>query len=418
MNKKNLKLIIIFLLFVVMGCAGNSAKPGLNGYSDNEQDIQSSDQPARETITDSLGMEFVYINPGTFTMGSPQDEPGRDGDETEHKVTLSKGFFIQKTEVSQGVWESVMGDNPSIFQNCGDDCPVENVSWNKIMTFIERMNQIDPSLRYRLPTEAEWEYAARAGTKTAFANGVINTLGCGSDSNLDKIGWHFGNSGETVHPSAMKDPNAWGLYDMHGNVWEWCKDYLADYPTSPVVDPVGNSKELAPLRVIRGGSWYDCPKSCLAANRHGMGAEIATNYIGFRLVVERVEVAEAAEESAPSESPPSVPSPPLRFKVLFEFDTAKLTDESMALLPKIIDAIKSRQPKSISISGHTDRAGTNDYNLDLSRSRADVIAKILASYGIDPSIIETAAFGEEKVIVKTEDGVREQKNRRAEIILE
>ena len=156
-----------------------------------------------------------------------------------------------------------MGDNPSIFQNCGDDCPVENVSWNKTMEFIERLNRIDPSLRYRLPTEAEWEYAARAGTNTAFANGTIKTLGCGSDSNLDKMGWHFGNSGETVHPSALKDPNAWGLYDMHGNVWEWCQDYLADYPTTSVVDPVGNSKELAPYGSFGVAAGMTAPKVVL-----------------------------------------------------------------------------------------------------------------------------------------------------------
>ena len=133
-----------------------------------------------------------------------------------------------------------------------------------------------------------------------------------------------------------------------------------------------------------------------------MGSDIATNYVGFRLIVERVDVADVTEEPVPSEpSPASVPSTPLRFKVLFEFDTTRLTDESMALIPQIIDAIKSQHPKSISISGHTDRAGTDDYNLNLSRKRADVMAKILASYGIDPSIIETAAFGEEKVIVKT-----------------
>lgn len=411
MNKNNLKLIVIFLVVVVMGCAGNSKQSSLNGYSDKVQNVQALDLSARETIIDSLDMEFVYIEPGTFTMGSSPDEPGRDGDETEHQVTLSKGFFLQKTELSQGVWEAVMGNNPSIFQNCGSECPVENVSWNKVMEFIELLNRKDPSFKYRLPTEAEWEYASRAGKKTAFANGGILTLGCESDSNLDKIGWHFGNSGKTVRPSAQKDPNAWGLYDMHGNVWEWCQDYMADYPTSPVTDPVGNSRELVPLRVIRGGSWYDCAKSCLAANRHAMDQVMATNYLGFRLVVERKEV------PAPSIPAPPVFSSPIHFVINFEFDTTKLTNESMVLLPKIIDAIKSRNPTKISISGHTDRSGSNDYNINLSRNRADVIAKILISYGIDPSIMKITFFGEEKTIIKTKDGVKEPKNRRSEIII-
>ena len=251
--------------------------------------------------TNSLGMEFVYIKPGTFMMGSPSSEPGRRSDEKQHQVTLTKGFYMQTTEVTQGQWRAIMGNNPSHFKNCGDDCPVEKVSWNDAQGFIRKLNQKEGTDKYRLPTEAEWEYAARAGSTTVFANGGISELKCGYDSNLDAMGWYCGNSGVTysgcydasrwggpkcagTHPVAKKQPNAWGLYDMHGNVWEWCQDwYGKNYPSGSVIDPTGRSS--GSDRVNRGGSWLSDARGCRSANRRRSKPGYRNRYLGFRLVL-------------------------------------------------------------------------------------------------------------------------------------
>jgi formylglycine-generating enzyme required for sulfatase activity len=195
------------------------------------------------TITNRIGMTLVFIQPGTFTMGSPASESGREEDEKQHEVTLTRGFYLQTPPVTQGQWQAVMGDNPSEFKKCGDDCPVETVSWDDVQAFIKKLNAMDDDRIYRLPTEAEWEYACRGGSTTVFCFGD-------SDSALDEYAWFGGNSKESTHPVGQKKPNAWGLYDMHGNVWEWCQDWYADYPGKPVRDPVGPGKGSG--RVCRG----------------------------------------------------------------------------------------------------------------------------------------------------------------------
>ncbi|MBU1162159.1 MAG: SUMF1/EgtB/PvdO family nonheme iron enzyme, partial [Proteobacteria bacterium] len=166
--------------------------------------------------TNRFAMKFVYIEPGTFMMGSPSSEPGRDDDERQHRVTLTRGFHMQTTEVTQGQWKAVMGGNPSYFKSCGDDCPVEQVSLKDVQEFIQRLNQKEDTNKYRLPTEAEWEYASRAGTETALANGRISELDCNYDVNLDAMGWYCGNADKTTHRVAQKKANRWGLYDIHG----------------------------------------------------------------------------------------------------------------------------------------------------------------------------------------------------------
>ncbi|MDY6789925.1 MAG: SUMF1/EgtB/PvdO family nonheme iron enzyme [Thermodesulfobacteriota bacterium] len=241
-------------------------------------------KPESKKITNSLGMEFVYIKPGTFIMGSPSSEPRHQSNARQHKVTLTKGFYMQTTEVTQGQWKAVMGNYPSKFKNCGDDCPVEQVSWNDAQGFIRRLNQKEGSGKYRLPTEAEWEYAARAGSTTAFANGGISELKCGYDANLDAMGWYCGNSNKTTHQVAQKQPNAWGLYDMHGNVWEWCQDrYGKNYPSGSVTDPTGPSS--GPDRVFRGGSWHRDAGFCRSANRGRNELGYRRESLGFRLTL-------------------------------------------------------------------------------------------------------------------------------------
>jgi len=233
-------------------------------------------------ITNSIGMEFVYIQPGTFMMGSPTNESGRDNDEKQHRVNLTKGFYIQTTEVTQGQWKAVMGKNPSKFKNCGVDCPAETVSWNDVQQFINKLNQREGSGTYRLPTEAEWEYSARAGSDTAFANGGISELKCGYDSNLDVMGWYCGNANKKTHPVAQKQPNAWGLYDMHGNVYEWCQDWFGNYPSGSVTDPTGPSGGSG--RVRRGGCWFDRARDCRSASRFRFNPGSRYLGLGFRLL--------------------------------------------------------------------------------------------------------------------------------------
>ena len=214
-------------------------------------------------------MKFVYIKPGSFMLGSPSSEPGRENGETLHQVTLTKGFYLQTTEVTQGQWKRVLGSNPSKFQSCGDNCPVETVSWSDIQEFIAELNRIEGGYKYRLPTEAEWEYACRAGTKGPYAG------------NLDAMAWYTDTSGGKSHAVGGKRPNAWGLYDMHGNVWEWCQDRYGDYPSGPLTDPVGSSSGAD--RVIRGGSWSYNARYCRSAYRYRDKPGYRSDYLGFRL---------------------------------------------------------------------------------------------------------------------------------------
>ncbi|MBF0224810.1 MAG: SUMF1/EgtB/PvdO family nonheme iron enzyme [Desulfobacterales bacterium] len=261
--------------------------------------ISSSSPSLQDTITNSIGMTFVLIKSGKFTMGSPSSELGRDSDETQHEVTLTKSFYMQTTEVTQGQWKAVMGSNPSYFNSCGDNCPVEQVSWDDCQTFISKLNQKEGVNVYRLPTEAEWEYSARAGTTAAFVTGGINVTDCGYDLNLDTIGWYCNNSCVTYsggydcsswggqcskcgsHPVGQKQANLWGLYDMHGNVREWCADWYGLYPSSAVIDPTGPTT--GSDHVLRGGSWISYVQSCRSSDRFVYTPSYQISGIGLRL---------------------------------------------------------------------------------------------------------------------------------------
>ena len=186
-----------------------------------------------------------------------ETEVFKDCPECPEMVVIPAGFAMGKTEVTQGQWRAVMGNNPSSFSNCGDTCPVEKVSWNDAKEFISRLNS-KTGKQYRLPTEAEWEVACRAGGQHEY---------CGSD-NVDSVAWHSENSGDTMHPVGRKQPNAFGLYDMSGNVWEWVENCYD-----------GNCA----LRVLRGGSWINIPRLARAANRSRNEAAIRIDYLGFRL---------------------------------------------------------------------------------------------------------------------------------------
>ena len=226
---------------------------------------------------------FVHIAPGTFPMGSPEYETGRSDHEIMHEVTLTKGFYMLKTSVTQGQWKAVMGNNPSSFADGGGNCPVESISWNECQEFIRRLNEGNDGI-YRLPTEAEWEYACRAGSLTPLCNGEISELYCAHDPVLSEIGWYCGNAGRKSRPVAQKSPNAWGLYDMHGNVSEWCQDWYGEYGSDSQTDPCG--PESASGKVVRGGSWLSNAKNCRSASRFNWLPDAGIEFIGFRLVKE------------------------------------------------------------------------------------------------------------------------------------
>jgi len=236
---------------------------------------------ALSTYTNSLGQTFVLVPAGTFTMGSPSNEPGRWSYEgPQHQVTLTQPFYMQTTEVTQAQWEAVMGSNPSDFSGC-PTCPVETVGWSSVQSYITQMN-LRGEGTYSLPTEAQWEYAARAGSITAFYNGEITETGNEYDPNLDAIGWYHYNSGLETNPVAQKTPNAWGLYDMSGNIMEWCQDWYGSYSSSAVTDPTGPSSSDYG-RVVRGGAWNYTAKGCRSAFRT-FSIYSPTRSIGFRLL--------------------------------------------------------------------------------------------------------------------------------------
>ncbi len=249
----------------------------LNAGEDKYLDIRLKKALATwigQRVRNSLGMEFVYIPAGSFMMGSPKGEFGRENNENQHPVTLTSGFYLQSTEVTQRQWKVVMGNNPALYQKCGEDCPVEQVSWTDVQEFIKRLNQLEGDNRYRLPTEAEWEYACRAGSMTRFSYG-------NDDERLSEYAWYLDNSEQKTHPVAQKTPNAWGLYDMHGNVWEWCQDWFGAYPSGSVTDPQGPL--WSSYRVFRGGSWIIISRYCRSAIRFRFAPELRYSSLGVRL---------------------------------------------------------------------------------------------------------------------------------------
>jgi formylglycine-generating enzyme required for sulfatase activity/uncharacterized protein YodC (DUF2158 family) len=205
---------------------------------------KSLQKEVQETVDlgQGVSLEMVLVPAGTFVMGSPESEEDRDDDERQHEVTLTKPFNMGKYEVTQEQWEAVMGDNPSSTK--GAKLPVTDVSWEDCQEFIKKLNAKTDG-GYRLPTEAEWEYSCRAGTTTAFSFGDEITP---QDANYDQS-----NIGKPVAVGSYR-PNAFGLYDMHGNVWEWCEYWYEDYPAGAVTDPKGPAT--GALRVLRGGSFF------------------------------------------------------------------------------------------------------------------------------------------------------------------
>jgi formylglycine-generating enzyme required for sulfatase activity len=230
-------------------------------------------------------LDLAPIKAGTFTMGSPDSEAGRLLDEgPQHAVTISKDFWLGKFPVTQAQYQALTGTNPSAFQT-DPNLPVECVSWDNAVAFCQKLTdqeqaagRLPAGYAFQLPTEAQWEYACRAGTTTPYAG------------DLEEMTWYDKNSAGSTHPVGQKKPNAWGLYDMHGNVREWCADKYGPYSTGPVTDPLGVK---GPYRVQRGGSWYLAARYCRSAARYsavsggiGGGSGIfVSSILGFRVAL-------------------------------------------------------------------------------------------------------------------------------------
>jgi formylglycine-generating enzyme required for sulfatase activity len=237
-------------------------------------------------------MKLVLIPAGEFLMGSPDsDNDARANEKPRHRVRITRWFYLGATPVTQGQYQAVTNANPSLlnrlndvrlFLNIANEPPVGGVSWEDAQAFCARLNEREKGqlsgMSYRLPTEAEWEYACRAGSQTRFASGD-------ADASLRDHAWFSANSFGAKHPVGQKPANAWGLYDMHGNVWEWCSDAYAEnyYAQSPVDDPRGPDPAETADRVFRGGSWVSDPHVCRAASRGWAAPGFRNDYLGFRV---------------------------------------------------------------------------------------------------------------------------------------
>lgn len=276
-------LVILTIILVIVGII--TIIPTIKEYWPPPHDANNTSKTTKNTsippplgqknFTNSTGMEFVLIPAGEFDMGSPQNEAGRDDDEGPvHRVKIANAFYMSKYEVTQKQWRDVMGTDPSYFKS--DSLPVEQVSWNEVQEFISRLNEKEGIDKYRLPSEAEWEYAARAGTTTRFYFGD-------DASKLGDYEWYDVNSGRETHEVGQKKPNPWGLYDMNGNVWEWMQDvYHNSYNGAPTDGSAweGNGSH----RVIRGGSFDYYAGHLRSANRNDRDPGYRHYSTGFRLL--------------------------------------------------------------------------------------------------------------------------------------
>ena len=255
--------ILALLLTVWLIFGGNDKQNAQNPSPEQDSPLFEKSSPPK------LGLEMVRVEGGTFIMGSPLNETSRSDHECQHTVTI-RSFSIGKYEITQAIYREIMGSNPSDFKGC-DDCPVERVSWNHIQDFLKRLNARYPGKNYRLPNEEEWEYAARGGN---ISNDAY--FSHSGSNNLNAIAWYKDNSNLKTHPVGLKSPNQLGLYDMTGNVWEWCQD---DYKTYPNCE--GQPSGLA--KIVRGGGWKTDEDSCRVAFRYYRGPGYRYNSLGFRL---------------------------------------------------------------------------------------------------------------------------------------
>jgi formylglycine-generating enzyme required for sulfatase activity len=309
--KQALSLLLALLVCSSCGSTTNPAAPDAGPYGlDGAGLSDGASDSGPDALIEDGGLKpapatWITVKPGAFLMGSPSSEDCRAADETSHKVNLTRAFALQQTEVTQKQFSALMGYNPSFHAACGEDCPVEWVSWHEAASYCNRFSAAEgraacysckgagagvTCLRagapgagckgYRLPTEAEWEYAARAGSTAALYAGGISTC-MGKDSTTNTIAWFKSNSGGGTHAVQQKQANAWKLSDMSGNVYEWTDDwYKADLGPAAVVDPTGPA--VGTERVYRGGAWYYNAEHARSANRERFAPSKRFTFLGFR----------------------------------------------------------------------------------------------------------------------------------------
>ncbi|MDR2342896.1 MAG: formylglycine-generating enzyme family protein [Campylobacteraceae bacterium] len=265
--KNGLILVLMMLFSAITGCSSDS------------KNIKSTNK----TYVNSIGMEFILIPSGSFAMGADKNiETGAANEFPLHNVTISRNFYLGKFEVTQKQWMKIMGNNPSKFK--GDLNPVENINLYDAKIFISKLNAYENTTKYRLPTEAEWEYAARASSQSKYAFG----------NNIDELkiyAWYYENDKSSkqllqTHPVGQKQPNKWGLHDMHGNVWEWTEDWYDQkyYAKSPLKDPLNNV--FSPNITVRGGSWINSAEYLRSAVRHYKAPAAKEDDLGFRVALD------------------------------------------------------------------------------------------------------------------------------------
>ena len=250
------------------------ASSSTSGASSNMVGSSTSGSVITIPVKDGISIEMVKVEAGSFNMGATPEMQNPDEDEKPvHRVTLTNNYYIGKYEVTQALWQAVMGSNPSYFK--GDDLPVEQVSWNDCQDFISKLNAMTGK-RFRLPSEAEWEYAARGGKKSrGYQYSGSNTLG--------DVAWYEGNSGSKTHAVGTKQPNELGIYDMTGNVYEWCQDWYGSYSSSPQTNPIGAVS--GSCRVYRGGCWVSSARNCRTSYRGRRTPDFRYGFLGLRLVL-------------------------------------------------------------------------------------------------------------------------------------
>ena len=271
-------LLATLVGLLMFGCGEDAQKEAVQEEVVQEEAKDESAAPFGENFTiPDLNLDMIWVEPGTFMMGSPKSEEGHRGNETQHQVTLSKGFYLGKHEVTQAQWERVMGNNPSKFM--GADRPVEQVSWDDAVAFCKKLTEMEKKagrvpegMAYQLPTEAQWEYTCRAGTTTAYSWG---------DSISAKNASHHRKNPEGTTPVGKYPPNPWAFHDMHGNVWEWCADWWGVYPSGSVTDPEGPASYSS--RVKRGGAWYHGGTTLRSAKRIYHAPSNRLTGLGFRV---------------------------------------------------------------------------------------------------------------------------------------
>ena len=273
-------LLALSVALLMLGCGEEAQKEALQ---EKAKDDNTAPLGEKFTIPD-LDLTMIWVEPGSFMMGSPETEKWRVRNETQHQVTLTNGFYLGKYELTQVQWEKVMGSDPSRFK--GADRPVENVSWNDVVAFCKKLTEMEKKagrvpegMAYQLPTEAQWEYACRAGTSTVYSWG--DTI---AKTNANYAFDGYGKGLQETTPVGSYPANPWGFHDMHGNVWEWCADWYAKYPRGSVTNPEGPAS--GSYRVQRGGSW-DYGGAFLRSAERGNFNPSNRHTLGFRVCFQK-----------------------------------------------------------------------------------------------------------------------------------